>query len=146
MMETGHCMKSVRNGVFPGLYFPMAGLSTGKYRPKNNPYLDTSHAVGITDFYKLVITVSKTFHKKQKPKISHYRNYKTFDAILFCEELNNKLLNIDTNNAKLAEFTDAVLSILYKRIQKGAHKRKIYPCKQFRVHGKRSKNSNNENV
>ena len=54
------------------------------------------------------------FYKKQKPKIIHYRNYKTFNANLFKEELNNELLNIDINNAELVEFTNTVLSILDK--------------------------------
>ena len=60
---------------------------------------------GISDFHKMVITVLKFFYKKQKPKIIHYRNYKTFNANLFKEELNNELLNTDINNAKLEEFT-----------------------------------------
>ena len=53
---------------------------------------------GISDFHKMVITVLKFFYKKQKPKIIHYRNYKTFNANLFKEKLNNELLNIDINN------------------------------------------------
>ena len=31
--------------VFPGLYFPVFGLNTGKYEPEKPPYLDTFHAV-----------------------------------------------------------------------------------------------------
>ena len=69
---------------------------------------------GISDFHKMVITVLKIFYKKQKPKIIHYRNYKTFNANLFKEELNNELLNIDINNAELAEFTNTILSLLDK--------------------------------
>ena len=53
---------------------------------------------GISDFHKMVITVLNFFYKKQKPKIIHYRNYKTFNANLFKEKLNNELLNIDINN------------------------------------------------
>ena len=56
----------------------------------------------------------KIFYKKQKPKIIHYRNYKTFNANLFQEELNNELLCIDNNNLELAEFTKTVISILEK--------------------------------
>ena len=66
---------------------------------------------GISDFHKMVITVLKIFYKKRKPKIIHYTNYKTFNASLFKEELNNEL-SIDNNNAELVEFT--VLSILSK--------------------------------
>ena len=53
----------------------------------------------ISDFQKMVISVLKMFYKKQEPKIIHYRNYKTFNAYLFKEELKNELLNIDINNA-----------------------------------------------
>ena len=56
----------------------------------------------------------KIFYKKQKPKIIHYRNYKTFNANLFKEEFNNELSSIDNNNAVLVEFTNTVLSILDK--------------------------------
>ena len=68
----------------------------------------------ISDFHKMIITVLKFFYKKQKPKIIHYRNYKTFNANLFKEELNNELLNTDINNAELVEFTSTVLSVLDK--------------------------------
>ena len=61
----------------------------------------------------MVITVLKIFYKKRKPKIIHYRNYKTFNANLFKEELNNELLSID-HNAEFVEFTNTVLSILDK--------------------------------
>ena len=54
---------------------------------------------GVSDFHKMVITVLIFFCKKQKPKIFHYRNYKTFNADLFKEESNKELLNIDINNA-----------------------------------------------
>ena len=69
---------------------------------------------GILDFHKMVITVLKFFYKKQKPKTIHCRNYKTFNANLFKEELNNGLLNIDIKNAELVEFTSTVLSVLDK--------------------------------
>ena len=69
---------------------------------------------GISGFYKMVITVLDFFKKKQKPKIIHYRNYKTFNANLFKEELNYELLNTDINNAELVEITSTVLSVLDK--------------------------------
>ena len=68
----------------------------------------------ISDFHKVVMTTLIFFYKKQKPKIIHYRNYKTYNANLFKEEMNNELLNIDINNAELVEFTNTVLSILDK--------------------------------
>ena len=69
---------------------------------------------GISDFHKMVITVLKIFYKKEEPKIIHYRNYRTFSANLFKEELNNELLSSDNNNTELVEFTNTVLSILDK--------------------------------
>ena len=69
---------------------------------------------GVSDFHKMVITVLNFFYKKRKPKIIHYRNYKTFNANLFTKELNKELLNIDINNAELVKFTSTVLSLLDK--------------------------------
>ena len=69
---------------------------------------------GISDFHKMIITVLNIFYKKQKPKIIHCRNYKTFNANLFKEEMNNELLNTDIDNAELVEFTSTVLSVLDK--------------------------------
>ena len=69
---------------------------------------------GISDFHKMLITVLKIFYKKQKQKIIHYKNYKTFNANLFKKELNNELLSIDNNNAGLVEFINTILSILDK--------------------------------
>ena len=63
----------------------------------------------ISDFHKMVITVLKIFYKKEKTKIIQCRNYKTFNANLFKEELNNELSSIDNNNAGSAKFTNAVL-------------------------------------
>ena len=83
---------------------------------------------GISDFHKMVITVLKIFYKKQKPKIFYYRNYKTFNANLFKEELNNDLLSIDINNAELVESTNTVLSILDKHAPK---KRKCIRANNF---------------
>ena len=34
-----------KHGVIYGLYFPVFGLNTGKYRPEITPYLHTFHAV-----------------------------------------------------------------------------------------------------
>ena len=39
----------------------------------------TTIETGISDFHKLVVTVLKTFYKKQGAKIIHYRNYKNFE-------------------------------------------------------------------
>ena len=67
---------------------------------------------GTSDFHKMVITVMKVFYKKQKLKIIQYRSYKNFYHQVFQRELNSELLKIDSNNAKLSEFTEIFLSIL----------------------------------
>ena len=74
--------------------------------------------IGISDLHKMIITVLLLFffNKKQKPKIIHCRNYKTFNANLFKEELNNELLNMDINDAELEESTNTVLSVLDKHV------------------------------
>ena len=64
--------------------------------------------IGVSDFQKMVIKV----YKKQKPKIIYYRNYKTFNANLFGEELSIELLTIGNNNAELPQFTNTALSII----------------------------------
>ena len=69
---------------------------------------------GMSDFYKMIITVMKVFYKKQKPKIIQLGNYKNFDNQVFQRELNSELLKIDLNNAELSEFTEIFLSILDK--------------------------------
>ena len=89
----------------------------------------------ISGFHKMVITVLKIFYKKQKPKIIHYRNYKTFNVNLCKEKLNNELLNIDNNNAELVEFTNTVLSVLDKH----AHvKRKYIRANNYAIMTKNS--------
>ena len=69
---------------------------------------------GISDFYKLVVTVLKIFYQKQKPKIIQYKRYKTFNGQLFRIELDKELSKIDLNNAELAEFHNEFLSVLNK--------------------------------
>ena len=51
---------------------------------------------GLSDFHKMVITVTKmTFHKNP-PKEIYYRDYKKFDQDLFREELAEKLYGCDS--------------------------------------------------
>ena len=46
----------------------------------------TTIETGISDFHKLLVTVLKTFYKKQRPKIIYYRNYKNFENDNFRQE------------------------------------------------------------
>ena len=78
----------------------------------------TTIDTGISDFHKLVVTVLKTFYKKQRPKIIHYRNYKNFENDNFREDLKRELLKFDITNAPLSKFNDTVLSVLDKHAPK----------------------------
>ena len=78
----------------------------------------TTIYTGISNFHKLVVTVLKTFYKKQRPKIIHYRNYKNFENDNFREDLKKELLKFDITNAPLSKFNDTVLSVLDKHAPK----------------------------
>ena len=78
----------------------------------------TTIETGISDFHKLVVTVLKTFYKKQRPKIIHYRNYKNFENGNFRQDLKKELLKFDVTNAPLSNFNDTVLSVLDKHAPK----------------------------
>ena len=51
----------------------------------------TTVFTGISDFYKLVLTVLKISFTKNKPKEIIYSDYKNFDSLLFHDELKNVL-------------------------------------------------------
>ena len=78
----------------------------------------TTIKTGISDFHELVVTALKTFHKKQRPKIIHYRNYKNFENDNFRQNLKKELLKFDVTNAPLSKFTATVLSVLNKHAPK----------------------------
>ena len=79
----------------------------------------TTIETGISDFHKLVVTILKTFRKKQRPKTIHYRNYKNFENDNFRQDLKKELLKFDITNAPLSKFNDTVLlSVLDKHSPK----------------------------
>ena len=90
---------------------------------------------GIFDFQKLVATVLKTFYKKQRPKIIHYRNYKNFKNSNFCQDLKKVSLKFDVTNAPLSNSNDTVLSVLDKNAPK-KKKKEIYTFKQLQFMAK----------
>ena len=99
----------------------------------------------MSDFHKLVATVLQMLYK-QKPRIIHYRNYKTFNEQLFRIELDKELAKIDLYNAELVEFYDEFLSVLnkhapvkykYNRANNSSHmtkslRKEIMPCSRLR--------------
>ena len=66
----------------------------------------------ISSFHNLVVTLLKTFYKKQTPKINHYRNHKNFEDDIFRQDLKKELL------FELSKFNDTVLSVLDKHAPK----------------------------
>ena len=78
----------------------------------------TTIETGISDFHKLVVAVLKTFYKKQRPKIIHYRDYKNLENGNFRQDLKKELLKFDITNAPLSKFNDTVLSVLDKHASK----------------------------
>ena len=48
----------------------------------------------LSDFHKLVVSVLKSYFKKEDPKVIYYRDYKYFDNEMFSNELENELKKI----------------------------------------------------
>ena len=55
---------------------------------------------GLSDFHKMIVTVTKTTNQKLDPKITHCRDYNTFCNNNFKEHLLSALVmeNLDLNN------------------------------------------------
>ena len=69
-------------------------------RPKsfqNSTVIET----GLSDFLKMSLTVMKVFHKKQRPKIVRYRNYRHFDNEFFINEVKNSIEQEHCQNQSL---------------------------------------------
>ena len=74
----------------------------------------TTIEIGISNFYKLVVTALKAFYEEQRPKIIHYRNSENFENDNFRQDLNKELLKFDIANAPLSKVNDIVLCVLDK--------------------------------
>ena len=59
---------------------------------------------GLSDHHKMTLTVLRTSIPKQAPIMVTYRNYKTFDPVIFSHELNEKLNEIDNANVNYEVF------------------------------------------
>ena len=83
----------------------------------NKPsYFQTTTAVetGISDFHKFTLTIIKSTLHKLKPKIFHYRNYKTFDNKTFRIDLLFEISKKGFQNINSAEFEHLFLMTLNK--------------------------------
>ena len=66
---------------------------------------------GLSDFHKMVITVTKmTFHKNP-PKEIYYRDYKKFNRDIFKQELANELYGCDSCDNTFEEIFINVLNM-----------------------------------
>ena len=54
---------------------------------------------GLSDFYKMVVTVMKTSYQKSQPKIIHYRSYKNFSNDILRDSL-QKIFPPDLGNSR----------------------------------------------
>ena len=66
----------------------------------------------------MFITVLKAFYKNRNQKSFNTGAIRTLIISYFKRELNSELLKIDLNNADLSEFTEFVLLIRDKMLQK----------------------------
>ena len=78
----------------------------------------------MSDFHKMTLTVIKVFHKKQKPNIVTYRNYKHFSNEAFMFDVKNIIIQMTSQRNNL-EF-DRFKTALDKAIQRHAPIKKRY--------------------
>ena len=76
---------------------------------------------GLPDFHKMVLSVFKTYFKRQKPKIVTYRDYKSFDNEKFRESLitcfsTGKNISYDAFENLLLQTIDKIAPIKQKHI------------------------------
>ena len=56
---------------------------------------------GLSDFYKMTLTVMTVFHKKQKTNIVTYRNYKHFSNEAFMFDVKNSIIQMTSERSDL---------------------------------------------
>ena len=89
--------------VISGGYFPVFGLNTGKYGPEMTTYLDTFHAVDVTetcesDCHKLITAFMKSHISRLKLQNVHYRSYKNFSEENFFSDVKEADFSFKTSN------------------------------------------------
>ena len=69
---------------------------------------------GLSNFYKITLTVLKKSFAKQKPRILNYRNYKFFNNTLYRDQVLNKLRNsnLQISDKDLKPFKETYLSVV----------------------------------
>ena len=59
----------------------------------------------------MAVIILKVLHEKQKSRTILKRSYRKFNRELFYAKLNQELMKLSMNNAKLKEFTDQFLKV-----------------------------------
>ena len=69
---------------------------------------------GLSDFHKLVVSVLKSYFKKEDPKVIYYRDYKYFDNEMFSNELENELKKIRSLTLNYDIFKNVCMDVINK--------------------------------
>ena len=72
--------------------------------------------LGLSDFYKLVVSVLKSYFEKEDPKVIIYRDYKYFDNEMFSIELENELSKIGLLILNYDIFKNVCMGVINKHV------------------------------
>ena len=72
--------------------------------------IETDHS----DFHKLIVTVLKVKHEKVPPRITHFRDNKSFNLTRFFEKLQVRLTNVDINGLEFGSLEKWFMEFLNK--------------------------------
>ena len=103
IVNTPTCFKSINNPSCIDHFI------TNSYQSFQNT---KAIATGLSDFHKMVVTVSKNTFAKSSPKIITYRNYKKFDEKSFKSDL-QECLNLNSND-HYSDFESVFIETLNK--------------------------------
>ena len=70
--------------------------------------------IGLSDFYKLEVTISKMHLPNNQPKVITYRDYKNFDNSRFSEELLCEIKKVGPLNKNISIFHNVCIEALEK--------------------------------
>ena len=69
---------------------------------------------GLSDFHKLVATISKMYLPNNQPKVITYRDYKNYDNNCFSEELLSEIKKLGPLNKNISIFHNVCIEVLEK--------------------------------
>ena len=74
----------------------------------------TTVETGLSDFHKMIVSVLKTTFPKHGPTVINYRNYKSFNEIVFRNDLREELGKIEPSNLNYTSFETIFNRVLNK--------------------------------